>query len=179
MGKTRNPKFELSLIQLVPNMMTIAAICLGITAIKQGFEGKFQSAVQLILLASVLDGLDGRVARLLKSDSKLGAELDSLADVLNFGIAPPFVLYFWALQDLQGIGWFSVQIYVVCCVVRLARFNVTSKSDEEVNYKSYKWFQDGLDLFQNSDWTHEVDRFHLNNDGAQIALEQVAISLFK
>ena len=137
MGKTRNQKFELSLIQLVPNMMTIAAICLGITAIKHGFEGKFQSAVQLILLAGVLDGLDGRVARLLKSDSKLGAELDSLADVLNFGIAPPFVLYFWALQDLQGLGWFSLQIYVVCCVVRLARFNVISKSDEEVNSNGY------------------------------------------
>ena len=137
MGKTRNPKFELSLIQLVPNMMTIAAICLGITAIKHGFESKFQSAVQLILLASVLDGLDGSVARLLKSDSKMGAELDSLADVLNFGVAPPLVLYFWALQDMQGIGWFSVQIFVVCCVVRLARFNVSSKSDEEVNSSGY------------------------------------------
>ena len=137
MGKIKNQKFELSLNQLLPNMMTIAAICLGVTAIKHGFENKFQSAVQLILLASVLDGLDGRVARLLRSDSKLGAELDSLADVLNFGVAPPFVLYFWALQDLQGIGWFSVQIFVVCCVVRLARFNVTSKSDEEVNPSGY------------------------------------------
>ena len=137
MGKPKNKKFELSLIQLLPNMMTIAAICLGVTAIKHGFEGKFQSAVQLILLASVLDGLDGRVARLLSSDSKLGAELDSLADVLNFGVAPPFVLYFWALQDLQGIGWFSVQIFVVCCVVRLARFNVASKSNEEVNSNGY------------------------------------------
>ena len=137
MGKTKKQKFELSLTQLLPNMMTIAAICLGVTAVKHGFEGKFQSAVQLILLASVLDGLDGRVARLLRSDSKLGAELDSLADVLNFGVAPPFVLYFWALQDLHGIGWFSVQIFVVCCVVRLARFNVTSKSSEEVNSSGY------------------------------------------
>jgi len=137
MGKIKNQKFELSLTQLLPNMMTIAAICLGVTAIKHGFESKFQSAVQLILLAGVLDGLDGRVARLLKSDSKLGAELDSLADVLNFGVAPPFVLYFWALQDLQGIGWFSVQIFVVCCVVRLARFNVTSKSEDEVNSNGY------------------------------------------
>ena len=137
MGKIKNQKFELSLNQLLPNMMTIAAICLGVTAIKHGFESKFQSAVQLILLAGVLDGLDGRVARLLKSDSKLGAELDSLADVLNFGLAPPFVLYFWALQDVKGIGWFSVQIFLVCCVVRLARFNVTSKSDQEVNSSGY------------------------------------------
>mgnify|MGYP003324966731 CR=1 FL=1 len=137
MDKTKNEKFELSLSQLLPNMMTIAAICLGVTAIKYGFESKFQSAVQLILLAGVLDGLDGPVARLLRSDSKMGAELESLADVLNFRVAPPFVLYFWALQDLQGIGWFSVQIFVVCCVVRLARFNVSSKSDEEVNSSGY------------------------------------------
>ena len=137
MDKTKNQKFELSLTQLLPNMMTIAAICLGVTAIKYGFESKFQSAVQLILLAGVLDGLDGPVARLLRCDSKIGAELDSLADVLNFGVAPPLVLYFWALQDLQGIGWFSVQIFLVCCVVRLARFNVASKSIEEVNSSGY------------------------------------------
>ena len=137
MDKTKNQKFELSLAQLLPNMITIAAICLGVTAIKYGFESKFESAVQLILLAGVLDALDGTVARLLRSDSKMGAELDSLADVLNFGVAPPFVLYFWALQDLQGIGWFSVQIFLVCCVVRLARFNVASKSLEEVNPSGY------------------------------------------
>ena len=137
MDKTKNQRFELSLAQLLPNMITIAAICLGVTAIKYGFESKFESAVQLILLAGVLDALDGTVARLLRSDSKMGAELDSLADVLNFGVAPPFVLYFWALQDLQGIGWFSVQIFVVCCVVRLARFNVAGKSIEEVNSSGY------------------------------------------
>ena len=137
MDKTKNQKFELSLTQLLPSMITIAAICLGVTAIKYGFESKFQSAVQLILLAGVLDGLDGPVARLFRSDSKMGAELDSLADVLNFGIAPPLVLYFWALQDLQGIGWLSVQIFLVCCVVRLARFNVASKSIEEVNSSGY------------------------------------------
>ena len=137
MDKTKNQKFELSLAQLLPNMITIAAICLGVTAIKYGFESKFESAVQLILLAGFLDALDGTVARLLRSDSKMGAELDSLADVLNFGVAPPFVLYFWALQDLQGIGWFTVQIFVVCCVVRLARFNVAGKSIEEVNSSGY------------------------------------------
>ena len=137
MDKSKNQKFELSLTQLLPNMITIAAICLGVTAIKYGFESRFQSAVQLILLAGILDGLDGPVARLLRSDSKMGAELDSLADVLNFGLAPPLVLYFWALQDLQGIGWFSVQIFLVCCVVRLARFNVASKSSEEVRSSGY------------------------------------------
>ena len=89
MGKPEKIKTELSLFQLLPNMLTIAAICLGLTAIKLGFQGSFERAVQLILLASVLDGLDGRVARLLNSDSKMGAELDSLADFLNFGVAPP------------------------------------------------------------------------------------------
>lgn len=137
MDKPEKIKAELSLTQLLPNMLTIAAICLGLTAIKLGFESKFQRAVQLILLATILDGLDGRIARLLNSDSKMGAELDSLADFLNFGVAPPIVLYFWALQDLPRLGWISVQIFVVCCVVRLARFNVTSKSDQEVDTGGY------------------------------------------
>jgi len=137
LGKPEKIKTELSLFQLLPNMLTIAAICLGLTAIKLGFQGSFERAVQLILLASVLDGLDGRVARLLNSDSKMGAELDSLADFLNFGVAPPMVLYFWALQDMPRIGWISVQIFAVCCVVRLARFNVTSKSDQEVDNSGY------------------------------------------
>ena len=118
-------------------MLTVAAICLGLTAIKLGFQGSHERAVQLILLACVLDGLDGRVARLLNSDSKMGAELDSLADFLNFGVAPPMVLYFWALQDMPRLGWISVQIFAVCCVIRLARFNVTSKSDLEVDNSGY------------------------------------------
>ena len=98
MDKTKNQKLEFSLAQLLPNLMTIAAICLGVTAIKYGFESRFQSAVQLILLAGILDGLDGPVARLLRSDSKMGAELDSLSDVLNFGLAQPLVLYLLELQ---------------------------------------------------------------------------------
>ena len=118
-------------------MLTVAAICLGLTAIKLGFQGSHERAGQLILLACVLDGLDGRVARLLNSDSKMGAELDSLADFLNFGVAPPMVLYFWALQDMPRLGWISVQIFAVCCVIRLARFNVTSKSDLEVDNSGY------------------------------------------
>jgi len=122
---------ELALIQLLPNMITIAAICAGLTAIRFGFQGDFVRAVQLILAACILDGVDGRLARLLNSDSKMGAELDSLADFLNFGVAPPLVLYFWALQDMRSAGWLTVLVFAVCCVVRLARFNVASK-DEEV-----------------------------------------------
>jgi len=110
-------------------MLTIAAICAGLSAIRYGVQGDFTQAVQLILVACVLDGLDGRVARLLHSDSKMGAELDSLADFLNFGVTPPLILYFWALQDYPRSGWIAVLIFSVCCVVRLARFNVSNKSE--------------------------------------------------
>lgn len=120
---------ELALVQLLPNMMTVAAICAGLTAIRAGVSGNFGAAVLFILAAGVLDGLDGRVARLLHSDSKMGAELDSLADFLNFGVAPALVVYYWALQDMNRIGWISVMVFVVCCVVRLARFNVAAKTD--------------------------------------------------
>ena len=126
-----------SIVQLIPNMMTIAAICAGISAIRFGVQGNFTLAVQLIVVACVLDGLDGRVARLLNSDSKMGAELDSLADFVNFGVAPPLVIYFWALQDIRNAAWISVLIYAICCVLRLARFNVSNKSDDEVSQYNY------------------------------------------
>ncbi|KKM06721.1 hypothetical protein LCGC14_1741180, partial [marine sediment metagenome] len=91
---------DLALIQLLPNALTITAICAGLSAIRFGVNGNYVLAVQLILLACVLDGLDGRLARLLRSSSPMGAELDSLADFLNFGVVPPLILYFWALQDM-------------------------------------------------------------------------------
>lgn len=122
-------KSEFALLQLIPNMLTIAAICAGISAIRFGVQGNYVLAVQLIVAAAVLDGVDGWVARLLSSDSKMGAELDSLADFLNFGVAPPLVIYFWALQDMRNAAWISVLVYVVCCVLRLARFNVSSKDN--------------------------------------------------
>ncbi len=125
------PASHLTIVQLIPNMLTIAAICAGLSAIRFGVQGNYVLAVQLILAACVLDGLDGRIARLLNSDSKMGAELDSLADFLNFGVAPALVLYFWALQDFRGLAWITVLIYTICCVVRLARFNVAAKSDKE------------------------------------------------
>ncbi|WP_323785559.1 CDP-diacylglycerol--serine O-phosphatidyltransferase [Thalassovita sp.] len=129
----RNPDkapTELSLLQLLPNMLTIAAICAGLSAIRSGFHGHYVLAVQLILAAAILDGLDGRVARLLGSNSKMGAELDSLADFLNFGIAPALVLYFWVLEGMPSAAWIAVLTYTVCCVVRLARFNVSDKAKE-------------------------------------------------
>lgn len=131
------PKTELPIVQLIPNALTITAICAGLTAIRFGFEGNYERAVLLILAAGILDGLDGSLARFLKSDSKMGAELDSFADFLNFGVAPPLVIHFWVLQDMRGIGWIAVLIYTACCVLRLARFNVASKSEPKIDESNY------------------------------------------
>ncbi len=125
------------IIQLIPNLVTVMAIVAGLTAIRFGLEGNFERAVKLILLAAVLDGIDGSLARMLKSESKVGAELDSLADFLNFGVAPPLIMYFWALQDADGLGWIAVLVFSIASVLRLARFNVSSKSDDELDTKGY------------------------------------------
>lgn len=121
---------DFSLLQLLPNILTVTAICAGLSAIRFGVQGNYVLAVQLIVAACVLDGVDGHLARLLKSDSKMGAELDSLADFVNFGVAPPLVLYFWALQDMRSAGWLAVLFFAICCVLRLARFNVASREPQ-------------------------------------------------
>lgn len=126
----RKPPRDLPLLQLLPNFVTIGAICAGLTSIRFAIQGNFDLSVAMIVLAAVLDGVDGRLARLLKSSSEIGAELDSLADFLNFGVAPGIMLYLWALQDARSAGWIVVLIYAVCCVMRLARFNVGSRSIE-------------------------------------------------
>lgn len=125
------PRPELPLIQLVPNLLTLAAICAGLTALRLAFHGNFELAVSLIVLAAGLDGVDGRIARMLGSESDIGAELDSLADFLNFGVVPAMIVYLWALQDLRGIGWIAALIFAICCVMRLARFNVGMKSETQ------------------------------------------------
>lgn len=131
MGKAGNAmRKELPLIHLFPNAITLGAICAGLTAIRLSAVGAVDLAVALIILACFLDGLDGRVARALGSESLIGAELDSLADFLNFGIAPALILYFWALQTAHEIGWIAVLAYALCCVLRLARFNVGMKADD-------------------------------------------------
>ncbi|WP_339760914.1 CDP-diacylglycerol--serine O-phosphatidyltransferase [uncultured Sulfitobacter sp.] len=134
---TDKAKVEFSLLQLLPNMLTVAAICAGISAIRFAAEDKFPLAVFLIALASVLDGMDGRAARYLGSDSKIGAELDSLADFVNFGVAPPLVVYFWGLQDFYRAGWLAVLVFAVCCVMRLARFNVDSRTKTPLDDGGY------------------------------------------
>lgn len=127
-----------SLSHQIPNLLTIAAICAGMTAIRAAVIGDFAVAVQLILMACLLDGLDGRLARRLGCTSRLGAELDSLADFLNFGVATPLVVYFWALHEMESAAWLSVLIFSVCCVLRLARFNIESKSEAEIDVRFFE-----------------------------------------
>ena len=114
---------ELSVNRMVPNILTLLALCAGMTAIRFALNGNFQGAVYAIIVAGVLDGLDGRVARLLKATSHFGAELDSLSDFVSFGVAPAAVMYLWTMSALHSIGWAIVLIYAVCCALRLARFN--------------------------------------------------------
>lgn len=128
---------KLTLVQLLPNMLTVTAIVAGLTAIRFGLQGNYELAVQLILLAAILDGLDGRLARALQSDSKMGAELDSLADFLNFGVAPGMLLYVWALDDTRQLGWIAVLVYAICAVTRLARFNVARKAESGAAENAY------------------------------------------
>ena len=109
---------------LVPNLITLLALCAGLTGIRLAIEGKLEWAVAAIVFAATLDGIDGRVARLLKGTSRFGAELDSLADFVNFGVAPALILYFWGLQELGHAGWIAAMVLAICAGLRLARFNV-------------------------------------------------------
>jgi CDP-diacylglycerol--serine O-phosphatidyltransferase len=113
----------ISINVLIPNMITVAALCAGLTAIRFAQQDRWEAAAFAVAAAAFFDGLDGRMARLLKSSSKFGAELDSLSDVVSFGVAPAMVLYFWTMQSADPFGWGPVMLYAVCCALRLARFN--------------------------------------------------------
>ena len=108
---------------MVPNAITAAALCVGLTGIRFAIAGDFEKSVQAVILAGMLDGIDGRIARLLKAQSRFGAELDSLADSISFGVAPALIIYLWSLQDLPRFGWLAALAFAICCVLRLARFN--------------------------------------------------------
>ncbi len=114
---------------LVPNFFTLLALCAGLTSIRMGIEGRYELALGAIVFAALLDGIDGRVARLLKASSRFGAELDSLADFVNFGVAPAFLIFNWGLGSLKSLGWICVMIFALASALRLARFNIAS--DEE------------------------------------------------
>ena len=116
---------------ILPNLLTIAGVCLGISSIKFSLDLNFKLAVIFILLASILDALDGRIARLIKGTTDFGKELDSLTDFVSFGIAPAFIIYFWSLNQYGKIGWAITLIFSVCCVLRLARFNLTKYSGDQ------------------------------------------------
>ena len=118
---------------ILPNAITLIGVCLGLTSIKFAIDGKFAIAIIAILFAGLMDALDGRIARLIKGTSKIGKELDSLGDVISFGVAPALIMYFWNLQYLDKLGWFVCLTYVVCVALRLARFNVST--EEESSWK--------------------------------------------
>ena len=120
---------------ILPSILTLIGVCLGISSIKFAMDGNFTFAVLFLVVAAILDGLDGRVARLIKGTSDFGKELDSLTDFVSFGIAPAFIIYFWELNKYGKIGWLIVLLFSVCCVLRLARFNLTKfeKNDEWKN----------------------------------------------
>jgi CDP-diacylglycerol--serine O-phosphatidyltransferase len=118
---------------ILPNAITLIGVCIGLTSIKFAIDGKFAIAVIAILFAGLMDALDGRIARLIKGTSKIGKELDSLGDVISFGVAPALIMYFWNLQYLDRLGWFVCLVYVVCVSLRLARFNINS--EEEPSWK--------------------------------------------
>ena len=122
---------------LLPNILTLAGVCLGISSIKFSIDGNFSLAVIFILFAAILDALDGRVARLIKGTSEFGKELDSLTDFVSFGIAPAFILFFWELNNYGKLGWAITLIYSVCCVLRLARFNLTKINDSQIWKNNY------------------------------------------
>ena len=118
---------------ILPNTLTLIGVCVGLSSIKFAIDAKYELSIIAIVFAALIDGLDGRVARLIKATSKVGKELDSLTDVISFGVAPAFIMYFWSLNNLGKVGWLICLIYVVCVALRLARFNVNS--NEEPSWK--------------------------------------------
>ena len=114
---------------ILPNMLTLIGVCIGLTSIRFALDGKFEFAIIAIIFAALIDGLDGRIARLIKGTSKVGKELDSLTDMISFGVAPAFVMFFWKLDTLGRFGWLVCLIYVICVALRLARFNVNSNQE--------------------------------------------------
>ncbi len=169
MGRRTRPRFKgPSFNRLIPNIMTLLGLCAGLTAMRFAVEGRFGSAAVGLVVAGCIDGLDGRLARLLKATSRFGAEFDSLADFLCFGVAPAFILYLWSLQVARGYGFAPCLMFAVCMALRLARFNASLDAGPSPAY-AYNFFTGvpapagaGLALFplfmgleaQNLGWTH-------------------------
>ena len=124
-GRRRRLVRQVPVREVLPNLVTLLALCAGVTAIRMAVELRFEMAILLIAVAAALDGIDGRMARFLKSTSRFGAELDSISDFVNFGVAPALLVYIWTLDDLRSPGWIAALIYIICAALRLARFNVS------------------------------------------------------
>ena len=114
---------------ILPNMLTLIGVCIGLTSVRFALDGRFELAIVAIIIAALIDGLDGRIARLIKGTSKVGKELDSLTDMISFGVAPAFIMFFWKLNTLGKLGWLLCLIFVICVALRLARFNVNSSNE--------------------------------------------------
>ena len=114
---------------ILPNMLTLIGVCIGLTSIRFALDERFELAIIAIIFAALIDGLDGRIARLIKGTSKVGKELDSLTDMISFGVAPAFIMYFWKLNTLERFGWLLCLVFVICVALRLARFNVNSNQE--------------------------------------------------
>ena len=158
----------LTLRAMLPNAITAAALCSGLTGIRFAIDGEWSYAILAVVLAGVLDGIDGRIARLLNAQSRFGAELDSLADSLSFGVAPALILFLWSLNDLPRFGWFAALAFAICCALRLARFNARIDVDDQPHKSAgfltgvpapvgaglaftpfYLWSETGLEFFRN------------------------------
>ncbi len=134
-GLRRRRLKPLPIRSLAPNILTVLGLCVGLTAIRFALEDRYEAAMSAIVIAALLDGLDGRVARLLKGATRFGAELDSLSDFANFGIVPIMVLYIWSLHGLGGVGWIAGLAFSICCALRLARFNVALEDPDRPAWK--------------------------------------------
>jgi CDP-diacylglycerol--serine O-phosphatidyltransferase len=133
----RGPRLrEIPLRLIVPNLITVLAICAGLTGIRLAFENRYELAVAMVLAAAFLDGIDGRIARMMKATSKFGAQMDSLADIINFGVAPALVLYVFVLDQARSLGWIAALIYAIAAGLRLARFNVMAERETRAPWQS-------------------------------------------
>jgi CDP-diacylglycerol--serine O-phosphatidyltransferase len=138
--RNRRPRLKgQSINRLIPNILTVLALCAGMTAIRFGIQGKWEWAVVALMAAGIFDALDGRIARLLGGTSRFGAELDSLSDFIGFGVAPAVMLYFWTMHQAGGLGWAIVLLFSVCCALRLARFN-TKSGESDLPPWAYNYF---------------------------------------
>lgn len=122
---------------ILPNLVTLLALCMGLTAIRFAMEGNFEFAVIAVIVAAVLDGLDGRIARALRGATRFGAELDSLADFVDFGVAPALILYFWGLDEIKSFGWFAALVFAIAAALRLARFNVSADDPNRPAWRAH------------------------------------------